>query len=88
MDYSIRGLALYFSLLIRFLKNRCAAEWKPCSLKVWRYAARLIGLNEYVASLPGVNLAHKLDITELNEILLNSTPNIWSKQAYVQVFGC
>ena len=25
---------------------------------------------------------------ELSEMLLNSMPNIWSKQAYVQVFGC
>ena len=25
---------------------------------------------------------------ELNEILLNSIPNIWSRQEYVQIFDC
>ena len=28
----------------------------------------------------------KFGMTELNEILLNSMPNSWSKQAYVQGF--
>ena len=27
-------------------------------------------------------------MTDLNEILLNSIPNIWNKQAYVQGFDC
>ena len=30
----------------------------------------------------------KIDVTKINEILLNSTPNIWSRQAYVQGFDC
>ena len=30
----------------------------------------------------------KIGVTELNEILLNSMPNSWYKQAYVQVFYC
>ena len=29
-----------------------------------------------------------MGVTELNEILLNSMPNIWSNQSYVQVFDC
>ena len=33
-------------------------------------------------------MADKMGITELNEILLNSMPNRWSKQAYVQGFDC
>ena len=37
-------------------------------------------------SLPGVSLTDKIRVTELNEILLNSIPNIWSKQAYVKGF--
>ena len=48
----------------------------PRSLKVRRYAGRLIDLNEY--------LAHNMGVTEL----LNSIPNSWSKQAYVQSFDC
>ena len=27
-------------------------------------------------------------MTELNENVLNSTPNVWIKQAYVQIFDC
>ena len=60
----------------------------PRSLKVRLYAARLIDLNEYLASLSGSTMADKMGITELNEILLNSMPNRWSKQAYVQGFDC
>ena len=30
----------------------------------------------------------KIGGTELNEILKNSMPNSWSKQAYVQGFDC
>ena len=61
---------------------------KMRSLTVRRYAARLIDLKEYLASFPGENLTDKTGITELNEILLNIMPNIWSKQAYVQGFDC
>ena len=57
-------------------------------LKVRRYAARLIFLNEYFASFPGATMTDKFCVTELNEFLLNSMPNIWSNQAYVQGFYC
>ena len=53
-----------------------------------RYAAHLIDLNEYLASFPGATLADKMGVTELNENLLNSIQNSWSKQAYVQGFDC
>ena len=43
------------------------------------YAARLIDLNEYFASFTGVTIYDKIGIHEINEILLNSMPNIWSK---------
>ena len=33
-------------------------------------------------------MTDKMGGTELNEILLNSIPNSWSKQAYVQGFNC
>ena len=31
-------------------------------------------------------MTDKIGVTELNEILLNSTPNSWYKQTYVQGF--
>ena len=61
---------------------------KPHGLKVRRYAASLIDLSEYLASLPGATLSDKFSVTELNKFLLNSTPNIWSKQEYVHGFDC
>ena len=61
---------------------------KTRSLRVRRYAARLIDLNEYLESFPGATLANKISETELNEIILNSIPNSWYKQAYAQGFDC
>ena len=61
---------------------------KLCSLKVRCYAARLIDLNEHLASFSGYTLSDKFDVTELNDIIVNSMTNIWSKQAYVQAFDC
>ena len=61
---------------------------KPRRLKVRRYDAPIIDLNEYFASFPRENMDDKIGFAELNEILLNSMTNIWSKQAYVQGFGC
>ena len=48
--------------------------------------ACLIELSEYLPSFPGSTPTQKIGMTELNEILLKSMPNSWSKQAYVQVF--
>ena len=59
---------------------------KTRSLKVRRCAARLIYLNENLASFLGATMSDKIDVTKLNEIIINSTPTIWYKQAYVQGF--
>ena len=60
----------------------------PRGLAVRHYAARLIDLNEHLASFLGAIFSGKIGITELNDILLNSMHNSWSKQAYVQGFEC
>ena len=89
VDYIIRVLAQYFPHLNLLSKQkrsmRCGMKI-PRSLTVRRYAARLIDLNEYLASFPGATLTDKIGITELNEILLNIMPNSWYKHAYVQGF--
>ena len=59
---------------------------KPHGIKLRCYVDRLIDLSEYLRSFPGSTATHKIGMTELNEILLNSMPNSWSKQAYVQGF--
>ena len=46
----------------------------------------MIYLNEYLAVFPEANISDKICVVELNEILLNSMLNRWSKQAYVQGF--
>ena len=61
---------------------------KPRALTVRRYAERLIDINEQVDSFPGETLNDDIRETELNEIFLNSMPNGWYKQAYVQGFDC
>ena len=61
---------------------------KPRGLKVRRYSYCLIDLNEYLDSFPGENMPDKIGLTELNQNLLFSMPNGWSKQAYVQGFDC
>ena len=60
----------------------------PRDSKNRRYAACLIGLNKYLVFFPGATLAEKIGVTGLDEILLNSMPNNWSKQVYVQGFYC
>ena len=58
------------------------------SLNVKRYEARLIGLNKYLASFPRATLTDEISVTKLDEILLNSMPNSWSRHVYVQGFDC
>ena len=87
----IKDLAQYFPPVNSLLKQKRAMRRgtnKPRALTVRRYTARLIDLNEYLASFPGATLKDKMDVTKLNYILLNSMPNIWSRQAYVQGFDC
>ena len=48
--------------------------------------ACLVDLNEYLALFPGAKLTDKFGMIDLNKIVLNSIPNSWSKQAYVQRF--
>ena len=55
--------------------------------KVRLHVACLVDLNDYLPSFPGSTPTHKIAMSELNEILLNSMPNSWSKQAYVQGFN-
>ena len=57
-------------------------------LKVRRYADLLIDLNEYLYEYPGAKAIDKIGDMELDEILLNSIANGWSKQAYWQDLYC
>ena len=61
---------------------------KPRALTVRRYASRLIDLNNNLVSFPGATLKYNISVTEIHEILLNSIPSSWYKQAYIQDFDC
>ena len=87
----ILGLGAYFFPVNLLPKQNHAMRRgmrKMRGLKVRRYAARLIDLNEYLYLLPGAQLTESISVREINGILLNSMPNIWSKQAYVHGFDC
>ena len=48
----------------------------------------MIDLKEYLSDFPGENISDKIGETKLNEIILISMPNKWSKLVYVQGFYC
>ena len=48
---------------------------KPHGLKVRRYAAILIDLSEYLASLPGATLSENFSVTEFDNPTMNSSFN-------------
>ena len=56
--------------------------------KVRFYADCIVKLKEYLSAFTEAKESDKIDETELNEMFLNSIPNGWSKQAYVQGFYC
>ena len=91
MEAIILGLGEYFfpfNLLSKQNRAERRRIRKPRVLKVRFYAACLIDFNKYLTLFPGEKLTDNIGVAELNEILLNSMPNSWIKQEYVQVFGC
>ena len=61
---------------------------KPCKLRVKCYNGLLNDINKYLSALPESKASDNIGEMYLNEIILNSMKNGWSKQAYVQVFDC
>ena len=84
-------LGTYFPPVNALPKQKCAMRRgirNPIKLKVRRYAARLIYINDYLAAFPGAKESEKIGETDLNEILLNSMPNTLSRKSYVHDFDC
>ena len=54
----------------------CCGMRNPGGLKVRRYAACLVDIDEYLNVFPGANISDKSFVMEINEILLNSILNI------------
>ena len=91
VNFLLKGLAWYpppVNLLSKKKRAMHHCMKNPRLLKVRRYTVHEIDLNEYLSSFPGATMADKMGVTELNETLLNSIPNICSKKVYVQGFYC
>ena len=58
----------------------------PNGLKVRRYSASMIDLNNYLVVFPGAKASEMFCDTELDGFVLNSMPKIRINQAYVQRF--
>ena len=59
---------------------------KPRGLKVRGYAARLVGLNEYLTVLPGANISDKIFVTELNDFFQTVCPTSGSSRRVYKYF--
>ena len=80
-------LGTYFFPVNVLSKQKCKMRRvirKLHGSKVRRYVAHLVDIHEYLVVFPGTNISNKVCVMELNEKVLNSMPNIWSKQAHVK----
>ena len=62
----------------------CRGMRKLCIFKVRCYVVCIIDINHYLDVFPWEKARDKFCEMELNEILLSSMPNSWSRQEYVQ----
>ena len=82
------GLGPYFFPVDVYSKQKpmmCSGIRKPCKLKLRWYAARLIDINEYLATFTGSKASANIGDTEFNEILLNSMTNVWVSKCLFRV---
>ena len=56
---------------------------KPQDIQLKRSSAQLTELNNYLPRFPGSRNSKKMGLEELNEILLQSVPSSWARQAYI-----
>ena len=43
-------------------------------------------INNYLPLFPGSSVSKKIAPEDLNDIILHTVPNMWAKQAYLQVW--
>ena len=48
----------------------------------------MIEINEYLATFTGEKTNDKISEKELNEIIFNTMPNVWSEKEYAQGLDC
>ena len=57
---------------------------KPLSMTCKRSTVRLTEINNFLPLFPGLDASKKMEMKELNDILLHAVCNGWSKQSYLQ----
>ena len=89
LNLILLGLGTYI-FIIKSLskKNRAMIHGvrNISKFKVRRYAARMVKPNAHLDIFTGSKESDKNSDKELNEMVLHSIPNSWSRQAYFQGF--
>ena len=81
------GLLEYFFPINTLSKQKCAMRRgirKPRRTTLKRFATRLTEMNKFLPLFPGSDASKKMEMEELDEILLRAAPNGWAKQSYLQ----
>ena len=61
---------------------------RPRGLKLRCYTVCMIDINQYLDAFHRAKASDNIEKNKLNEILLKSMPNGWSKQACIHYFDC
>ena len=81
------GLIEYFfpiSLLLKQKRAMRCVMLKPRRMTFKSFAARLTETNNFLPLFPGLDNSKKMEIEELNKILLHAVPNVQAKKSYLQ----
>ena len=57
---------------------------KTRSMTFKHFSERLTEINNSLSLFPGSDASKKMEIEEINKILLHAVPNGWAKQSYLQ----
>ena len=60
------------------------AMCKPQIMNFNHFATTLTEIKNFLLILPGSAASKKMEMEELNEILLHIVPNVWAKESYLQ----
>ena len=81
------GLLEYFFLINSLSKQKCVMRHtmrKHRSTNFKFFAARLKEMNNFLPLFPGSDASNKMEIEELNDILLHAVPNAPAKKSHLQ----
>ena len=80
------GLLEYFFPINALSKKNCTIRHAMCknrSMTFKSFLARLTETNNFLPLFPVSEASKKMEMEELNDILLRAVPNWWTKQSYL-----